>query len=311
MKKSVNIYSEQKLTELTKLKRVKREWNDWLKEEEPVQSLKRVTEKIVELQEALKNLPNVKQAHEFDVIGMDAEIDWFLDSVRVDRFKESSNDHHSILKMDQKFWDQLSRSKFRNLCEQDETYQLQMGLKNIKSNRISRAIHWLEQSANQGNSIAQYQLGCLYQTGKGVKSDILMAKSWFEKASNNPDALNDLGCIYSNGLAGEINHKKARELFEKSANQGHALGQKNLGGLYLNGMGVEQDYDKAKEWLEKSARQGNSDAQYYLGCLYYYGFAKEDLNAVSDRLAIRWFEKSAAQGNEAAKEKLAELLDEL
>ena len=65
--------------------------------------------------------------------------------------------------------------------------------------------------ADQGNVKAQYDVGKLYERGRGVKKDIV----------------------------------KAAEFFQKSASAGYPSAQARLGILYFEGRGVEQDYKKA------------------------------------------------------------------
>ena len=41
----------------------------------------------------------------------------------------------------------------------------------------------LSTKAQQGDALAQYNLGCFYAGGKGVKQDFALALSWLEKAA--------------------------------------------------------------------------------------------------------------------------------
>ena len=66
---------------------------------------------------------------------------------------------------------------------------------------------WTRQ-AEQGNADAQFNLGFMYEYGKGVPQDYQQAAKWYKLA----------------------------------ANQGHAYGQYNLGLMYVQGDGVPQDY---------------------------------------------------------------------
>ena len=91
--------------------------------------------------------------------------------------------------------------------------------------------------AERGNSSAQYNLGVLYDNGRGVRKDYKEAVKWYRKA----------------------------------AEQGLAGAQNNLGVLYDNGQGVRKDYKEAVKWYRKSAERGHDLAQYYLGEMYYRG----------------------------------------
>ena len=48
---------------------------------------------------------------------------------------------------------------------------------------------WYEKAATQGNSDAQYQLGMLYDEGRGVPKDHAQALSWYEKAAGQGHSL--------------------------------------------------------------------------------------------------------------------------
>ena len=85
--------------------------------------------------------------------------------------------------------------------------------------------------ADQGNAVAQFDLGFMYDTGHGVMQDYGEAMRWYRLA----------------------------------AQQGNALAQYNLGFMYANGHGVSQAYAEAAKWYLLSAEQGYTWAQFYLG----------------------------------------------
>ena len=79
--------------------------------------------------------------------------------------------------------------------------------------------------AEQGNVVAQGQLGFLYQTGRGVPQDAYEAAKWYYRA----------------------------------ANQGNGRAQYELGLLYNKGQGVPRDLLMAYMWLNLSASQAMGD----------------------------------------------------
>ena len=76
----------------------------------------------------------------------------------------------------------------------------------------------LMERAEQGDAIAQSNLGVMYANGEGVTQD----------------------------------YEKAVEWYQKAAQQGFANAQYNLGVMYEHSKGVTQDYEKAVEWYQKS-----------------------------------------------------------
>jgi len=80
----------------------------------------------------------------------------------------------------------------------------------------------LRKSAEKGDKEAQYNLGVMYDNGKGVRQDYTEAMKWYKLA----------------------------------AAQGDALAQYNLGGMYDRGIGVKQDKRQAKEWFGNACDNG-------------------------------------------------------
>ena len=158
---------------------------------------------------------------------------------------------------------------------------------------------------DQGDAVAQYNLGVRYEDGQGVPKDLEKAAELYQKAANqgHAGAQFNLGLLYAHGQGVPKDFGKAAELFQKAANQGHAGAQNNLGLLYEHGEGVTKDLGKAVELYQKAADQGNSvaknhlaDAQNNLGALY------EDGHGVPKDLgkAAELYQKAANQGNQTA-----------
>ncbi|MFA0164100.1 tetratricopeptide repeat protein, partial [Vibrio splendidus] len=87
------------------------------------------------------------------------------------------------------------------------------------------------QQAEQGDAHGQFNLGVIYEEGKGVSQDDTQAVSWYRKA----------------------------------AEQGYARAQTNLGRMFKKGRGVSQDDKEAVSWYRKAAEQGDASAQTNLG----------------------------------------------
>ena len=70
------------------------------------------------------------------------------------------------------------------------------------------------------------------------------------------DAQFNLGCCYYSGSGVKQNYKQAVKWHTKAAEQGNEKAQYNLAVCYQNGQGVRQNMNKALEWYKKSAKQG-------------------------------------------------------
>ena len=97
-------------------------------------------------------------------------------------------------------------------------------------------------------------------------------KEWKPLAEEgNAVAQNNLGLMYHNGWGVPQDYKEAARLYRLAAGQEHAKAQYNLGVMYNNGNGVPQDYEEAVRWYQLAAEQGHSKAQGNLGVMYAFG----------------------------------------
>ena len=84
---------------------------------------------------------------------------------------------------------------------------------------VAQALADLRARAEAGDATAQYNLGAMYDQGRGVPQDDAEAVAWYRRA----------------------------------AEQGDARAQYNLGGMYAEGLGVPQDAVEALMWLTIAA----------------------------------------------------------
>jgi TPR repeat protein len=109
--------------------------------------------------------------------------------------------------------------------------------------------------ADQGDAEAQFNLGTMYDYGRGVPQDYAEAVTWYRKAADqgDADAQNNLGKMYFNGHGVPQDYNAALKWYRKSADQGRGSGQNNLGKMYFTGHGVPQDYVQAHMWFNLAA----------------------------------------------------------
>ncbi len=88
----------------------------------------------------------------------------------------------------------------------------------------------IRKAAEQGLTDAQYNLGVMYDKGKGVTRNYAQAVAWYRKA----------------------------------AEQGIDRAQYNLGLMYYKGKGVTQDYKEAEAWYEERATYHEYNGAYGL-----------------------------------------------
>lgn len=104
---------------------------------------------------------------------------------------------------------------------------------------------------------AQYQKGCAYRDGDGVRQDYTEAVRWFRKAAEqgHANAQHSLGFLYAR-VPSAPDYAQAAHWYRKAAEQGFAEAQCDLGWCYEFGQGVPQDYAQAVHWYRKAAEQG-------------------------------------------------------
>lgn len=125
----------------------------------------------------------------------------------------------------------------------------------------------MKASADQGNPIAQYEIGYFYLMGFGVPKDEAAAVEAVRGAADMyyAPAQVFMGHSYANGMGGlEVDYAKAKQCFALAAEQGDPDGQYCLGLFYYMGRGTEVDKAEARKWLEAAAAQGDENAIAFL-----------------------------------------------
>ena len=116
----------------------------------------------------------------------------------------------------------------------------------------------LQQQAQNGGAVAQYQLAMRYIRGAGVTKNSADALKWLEKSAsqNNADAQYMLGYLYSHGQDVTQNQVKAVEFYDKAREQNHAGAQYMLGIMYLEGKHVARNYKYARYLISQACKGG-------------------------------------------------------
>jgi len=131
------------------------------------------------------------------------------------------------------------------------------------------ALRILQPMAADGQPMAQYMLGLMYDRGNGVARDDIAAADWYRKAAlqNHAGAEIQLALLYKNGKGLTKDDAAAAGWLRKAADQNVAAAEGMLGQLYLDGDGVTKDKTSAVAWLRKGADAGDAGAQLILAGL--------------------------------------------
>jgi TPR repeat protein len=126
----------------------------------------------------------------------------------------------------------------------------------------STALREWQPLAEQGDALAQYNLGVLYRKGRGVPQDDVQARQWYEKAAvqGQAKAQFNLGTLYFNGSGVPKDYQQALRWFRLAADQGEALAQTKIAIMYDDGQGVPHDIVQAHKWYILAALNGDKPA---------------------------------------------------
>ena len=127
----------------------------------------------------------------------------------------------------------------------------------------AKAIELLRPLAAKGDAVAQFNLGLMYENGKGVTQDYKEAVKWYRLSAKHEHtgAQYNLGLMYDNGEGVTQDYKEAVKWYRLAAEQGYASAQYGLGVMYGMGKGVTQDYVRARMWFNLAASKGDKNAK--------------------------------------------------
>jgi len=193
------------------------------------------------------------------------------------------------------------------------------------------------QEARQGSSNAQFDVGAMYQNGRGVSPDRNKAIEWYNKAAaqgeekavsrlkllqaneerfgkelasagnGDKESQYKLGNMYTEGIGTDIDLMKAAETFERSASQGYAKAEYKLGLIYYEGTGVKANSKTAYKWFKQAADKDYAAAQYYLGKMYASGNGVKRNYTTS----LEWYKKALEGGFNQARSEMIDVSEKL
>lgn len=181
-----------------------------------------------------------------------------------------------------------------------------MGWQAYQQGDFASARQYWQKLAENGNALAQYNIGVLYAEGRGVPADREKAMAWWRQAAKGGylAANHNLALALIEDASLKGNRTAATEalrLLNKAADGGLVRSQYTLAQMYAYGLGVARNDAIARHLLQKAAVSGLAAAQYNLAKFLRDGRGgPRDLPA-----AAAWFEKAALQGHVRAQSRLA------
>ena len=163
-----------------------------------------------------------------------------------------------------------------------------------KEPNLQLAFSWFLKAAQQGDKLAQAQVGQFKFYGLGgVPKNDAEAVSWFQKAADGCDsaAFHLADCFYfGKGIA--QNFHESYKLFKQLGDRGHKRAPYSIGICLEKGHGVEKDMVEAVKWYERGAKLGDKMAQLELGNCFERGLGGLEID---ENKAIELFRQSSEE----------------
>ena len=114
----------------------------------------------------------------------------------------------------------------------------------------AEAVKWYRMAAEQGHGSAQYNLGVMYTSARGVTRDDAEAAKWYRMAAEqgSDSAEYNLGLMYARGRGVPQDSAEVAKYCRIAAEQGDDTASRRLARMYAKGEGVPQDYMAAMGW---------------------------------------------------------------
>jgi TPR repeat protein len=191
----------------------------------------------------------------------------------------------------------------------DKEAQFQLGKLYVKHNwgaislipKVNRetAIQYLNASPEKLNGEILFDVGKLFELGRGGKKDYAEMIKWFTQSADKGffDAQFELATRYQFGIGGCLkDEKKSAEYYQKcaaNANENTPKFQLCKGVCFQYGYGTEKNPVEAEKWLRKSVEQGLVNGQTALGV-----FLEGSGSEIKKRQeAVEWYKKAAEQND--------------
>lgn len=187
------------------------------------------------------------------------------------------------------YWYTLSAEQGNSIAQNN------LGYRYYLEKDLEKAIYWYTLSAEQGNSYAQANMGEYFFYDK---KDHEKALYWYTLSAEqgNDSAQFSLGYSYMESRGAGQDVQKGLYWYTLSTEQGNRYAQRNLGIHFEHGRGISKDLEKAFYWYTLSAEQSDPISQFKLGSCYEHGKGTvQDLEK-----AVYWYSLSANQGNARA-----------
>lgn len=146
---------------------------------------------------------------------------------------------------------------------QSATADVKSGVDAWSGGDYEKAVKEWRDPAKKGDADAQFNLGQAYKLGRGVKQDLDVAASWYQRAAKQGhlQASDSLGHLYH--YQGKV--KEALPLLEASSARGEPRSQYLLATELFNGVYISKDWVRAYALMTRASAAGLAPATRSLG----------------------------------------------
>lgn len=141
-------------------------------------------------------------------------------------------------------------------------------------------------AAEQGYTIARFDLGRNKGRGHGAQKDFSEATRWYRTSS-----------LWGHECDGSFDYTEVIKWYQTAAEHGDTEAQFVLGCCYDQGQGVQPNVNEAVKWFRLAAENGFSTAQFVFGLCRELGHG----GSADYAEAAKWYGKAAAQGDDSAR----------
>lgn len=189
-------------------------------------------------------------------------------------------------------WGAIAQAQAQTLAQPND--QITAGVAALDRGHYSIAMRSFRVDADQGNAMAQNNIGYLFERGLGVGQSYPEAMAWYRKAAEQklPQAQFNIGTLYFYGYGVEKNLREAMTWFRLAAAQKLREAEYMMGLAHFEGQGVRLDPSAALDWFHKAALQGHAGAQLMAGQAY----LGANGGSVDEPKAYVWGEVALANG---------------
>lgn len=174
--------------------------------------------------------------------------------------------------------------------------QIELAIKYENDKKYDEMLYWVNKAYESGSLKGVNYLGCIYAEGLGVEVNLDKAIELFLQAAQQgePLAQRNLGALYMGMYVPFRKHyKKAEYWLQKAAIQGDDWAQYYLGYLYQlkdDNKSEKVNKDLTLYWYKKASEKGNEYAQYYLATYL------ENQSPVNEEEVFNLYLESAKKG---------------